>query len=146
MNVNLQICCNSNCSWAYQICKFVVLFMYSKIVDEKWADLGSWLWGWQIYLDRLRLEKEEGRGLNPADNVNEELDEKNKKFKELHGYSATLNLLSLAGLTYHAWNMVSRVHVWKNDQIFVFILCTEVRFCSVHKRCGVTGSARLTDD
>jgi uncharacterized protein (UPF0333 family) len=65
----------------------------------------------KLYLDRLRLEKEEGKGLNPGDHVSEELDEKNKKFKELHGYSATLNLLSLAGLTYHAWNMVSRVYV-----------------------------------
>jgi hypothetical protein len=66
----------------------------------------------KIYLDRLRLEKEEGRGLSDAaaDNVNEELAEKNKKFKELHGYSASLNLLSLAGLTYHAWNIVSRLH------------------------------------
>lgn len=62
----------------------------------------------QLYLDRLKLEKEEGKGLNPGDHVSEELDEKNQKFKELHGYSATLNLLSLAGLTYHAWNMVSR--------------------------------------
>lgn len=58
------------------------------------------------------MEKEEGRGLSDAaaDNVNEELAEKNKKFKELHGYSASLNLLSLAGLTYHAWNIVSRLH------------------------------------
>jgi len=69
------------------------------------------LFGWQIYLDRLRLEKEEGKGLNSTENVSEELDEKNKKFKELHGYSATLNLLSLLGLTYHAWNMVTRVYV-----------------------------------
>jgi hypothetical protein len=66
----------------------------------------------KIYLDRLRLEKEEGRGLSDAaaDNVNEELANKDKKFKELHGYSASLNLLSLAGLTYHAWHIDSRLH------------------------------------
>lgn len=66
----------------------------------------------KIYLDRLRLEKEEGRGLSDAagDNVNEELAEKDKKFKELHGYSASVNLLSLAGLAYHGWNMVSRLY------------------------------------
>jgi hypothetical protein len=70
------------------------------------------LCGCQIYLDRLRLEKEEGRGLSDAagDNVNEELAEKDKKFKELHGYSASVNLLSLAGLAYHGWNMVSRLY------------------------------------
>jgi hypothetical protein len=66
----------------------------------------------KIYLDRLRLEKEEGRGLSDTaeEKLNGELAEKNKKFKELHGYSASLNLLSLAGLTYHAWNIVSRLH------------------------------------
>lgn len=58
------------------------------------------------------MEKEEGRGLGDAvaDSVNDELAAKNKKFQELHGYSASLNLLSLAGLTYHAWNMVSRLY------------------------------------
>jgi hypothetical protein len=54
----------------------------------------------KIYLDRLRLEKEEGRGMS------ENLQEKQKKFNEVHGFSAILNLLSLAGLTYHGWNMV----------------------------------------
>lgn len=46
------------------------------------------------------MEKEEGRG------ISENLQEKQKKFSEVHGFSAILNLLSLAGLTYHGWNMV----------------------------------------
>jgi hypothetical protein len=38
--------------------------------------------------------------------MSENLTEKQKKFNEVHGFSAILNLLSLAGLTYHGWNMV----------------------------------------
>jgi hypothetical protein len=51
----------------------------------------------KIYLERLKMEKEEGRGIS---------EDKQKKFNEMHGFSAILNLLSVAGLTYHGWNMV----------------------------------------
>jgi hypothetical protein len=54
----------------------------------------------KIYLEKLKVEKEEGRG------VGDNQSEKQKKFDEVHGFSAILNLLSLAGLTYHGWNMV----------------------------------------
>lgn len=54
----------------------------------------------KIYLERLRMEKEEGRGM--SDN----LTDKQKKFNEVHGFSSILNLLSLAGLTYHGWRMI----------------------------------------
>lgn len=55
----------------------------------------------KIYLERVRTEKEEGRGVDAAG-----LSEKQQKFNEVHGLSALLNLLSLAGLTLHGWNMV----------------------------------------
>lgn len=55
----------------------------------------------KIYLERLRLEKEEGRGIDAAG-----LSDKQQKFNEVHGFSALLNLLSVAGLTLHGWNMV----------------------------------------
>jgi hypothetical protein len=55
----------------------------------------------KIYLERLRLEKEEGRGIDSAS-----MAEKQQKFNEVHGFSALLNLLSVLGLTYHGWNMV----------------------------------------
>lgn len=59
----------------------------------------------------MKLEKEEGKGLTSTENnVGKELAGKNKRFKELHGYSASLNLLSLAGLAYHAWNLLSKLH------------------------------------
>lgn len=55
----------------------------------------------KIYLEKLRTEKEEGTvGVAADQSV------KQKKFDEVHGISAILNLLSLAGLTYHGWNMV----------------------------------------
>ncbi|XP_073388772.1 uncharacterized protein [Physcomitrium patens] len=65
----------------------------------------------KLYLERMKLEKEEGKGLTSTENnVGKELAGKNKRFKELHGYSASLNLLSLAGLAYHAWNLLSKLH------------------------------------
>jgi hypothetical protein len=59
----------------------------------------------KVYHERLRVEKEEGRGLHTSS----DLPEKQKKFNEVHGFSAILNLLSVAGLTYHGWNIVSEL-------------------------------------
>jgi hypothetical protein len=63
----------------------------------------------QIYFERLKLEKEEGRGLNEGDNVSEKLAEKRKKFNEVHGFSTVLNLINLLGLTAHAWHLAHRL-------------------------------------
>ena len=69
----------------------------------------------QVMFERLKLEKEEGRVLDdtisPADAKQAHEDHKkklstiNQQFKVLHGYSSALNLVSLAGLTWHLWHL-----------------------------------------
>lgn len=69
--------------------------------------------------ERLKVEKEEGRGLenavNPLDakQLMEEQKKKlasiNQQFKTLHGYSSALNLISLGGLTCHLWHLANRL-------------------------------------
>lgn len=73
----------------------------------------------KVMFERLKVEKEEGRGLENAVN---ELDAKqlkldqqekvksiNQQFKTLHGYSSALNLISLGGLTFHLWHLANRL-------------------------------------
>lgn len=65
--------------------------------------------------ERLKAEKEEGRGLEitlPPIEAKQLIEEQKKKvvditqqFKTLHGYSSALNLLSLGGLTCHLWHL-----------------------------------------
>ena len=71
--------------------------------------------------ERLKVEKEEKRGLehatNPADAKKLMEDQKkrlvsiNEEFKLLHGYSSALNLISLGGLTCHLWHLANRLVV-----------------------------------
>ena len=75
----------------------------------------------QVMFERLKVEKEEGRGLenatNPADAKQLMEDQKkklvsiNEQFKSLHGYSSALNLISLGGLTAHLWHLANHLAV-----------------------------------
>jgi len=73
----------------------------------------------QVMFERLKVEKEEGRGL---DNVASPMETKllmeehkkklasiNQQFKTLHNYSSALNLISLGGLTCHLWHLAHRL-------------------------------------
>lgn len=73
----------------------------------------------QVMFERLKVEKEEGRGL---ENIVSPLDAKllmeehkkklasiNQQFKALHNYSSALNLISLGGLTSHLWHLAHRL-------------------------------------
>jgi hypothetical protein len=66
----------------------------------------------KLFVERMKLEKEEGRGLDYNTRTSPLLQRGEKKleagkqqFKILHGYSTILNLASLAGLTLHAWHL-----------------------------------------
>jgi hypothetical protein len=69
--------------------------------------------------ERLKIEKEEGRGLetplSPMDGkqLMEEYKKKltsiDQQFKALHGYSSALNLINLGGLTCHLWHLAHRL-------------------------------------
>lgn len=68
--------------------------------------------GGQLFVERMKLEKEEGRGLDyntrtspPLQHGERKLEASKQQFKILHGYSTILNLASLAGLTLHAWHL-----------------------------------------
>jgi len=73
----------------------------------------------QVMFERLKVEKEEGRGLentvNELDATQLKLDQQekvktiNQQFKTLHGYSSALNLISLGGLTFHLWHLANRL-------------------------------------
>jgi hypothetical protein len=73
----------------------------------------------KVMFERLKVEKEEGRGLenaaNPLDATKVLEDQKkklksiNEQFKTLHTYSSALNLISLGGLTCHLWHLANRL-------------------------------------
>ncbi|KAG0603182.1 hypothetical protein M758_10G072500 [Ceratodon purpureus] len=73
----------------------------------------------KVMFERLKVEKEEGRGLenaaNPVDATKVMEDQKkklviiNQQFKTLHSYSSALNLISLGGLTCHLWHLANRL-------------------------------------
>jgi len=73
----------------------------------------------QVMFERLKVEKEEGRGLengaNPLDakqlmeDQKKKLNSINQQFKTLHGYSSALNLISLGGLSCHLWHLANRL-------------------------------------
>ncbi|KAJ7545399.1 hypothetical protein O6H91_09G117700 [Diphasiastrum complanatum] len=70
----------------------------------------------KIMFERLKMEKEEGRGLQDTDEL-AALDERtrtqlnavNRKFNRMHNYSSAANLASLACLTYHLWHLDRRL-------------------------------------
>jgi len=66
----------------------------------------------KLFVERMKLEKEEGRGLDYNTRTSpllqhgeRKLEASKQQFKILHGYSTVLNLASLAGLTLHAWHL-----------------------------------------
>ncbi|CAK9222853.1 unnamed protein product [Sphagnum troendelagicum] len=66
----------------------------------------------KLFVERMKLEKEEGRGLDYNTRTSpllqggeKKLEASKQQFKILHGYSTILNLASLAGLTLHAWHL-----------------------------------------
>jgi hypothetical protein len=66
----------------------------------------------KLFVERMKLEKEEGRGLDYNTRTSpllqhgeRKLEASKQQFKILHGYSTILNLASLAGLTLHAWHL-----------------------------------------
>lgn len=75
----------------------------------------------QVMFERLKMEKEEGRGLentaNPLDakqvmeDQKKKLNSINQQFKTLHGYSSAVNLISLGGLTCHLWHLANRLMI-----------------------------------
>jgi hypothetical protein len=70
----------------------------------------------QVMFERLKVEKEEGRGLENAASAldaKQLMEDQKKKlaiidqqFKTLHSYSSALNMISLGGLTCHLWRTV----------------------------------------
>ncbi|CAM6023781.1 unnamed protein product [Sphagnum balticum] len=72
----------------------------------------------KLFVERMKLEKEEGRGLDYNTRTSpllqsgeRKLDASKQQFKILHGYSTILNLASLAGLTLHAWHLAHHLAI-----------------------------------
>jgi hypothetical protein len=69
--------------------------------------------------ERLKVEKEDGRIRetgNPAeaiaaasDDNKKKLTAMNERFKMLHSCSSALNMITLAGLTWHLWHLSRRL-------------------------------------
>lgn len=76
----------------------------------------------QAMFEKLKLEKEEGRGVEDAGTVltsgkqlmsdhKKKLASVNEHFSMLQGFSSALNLISLGGLTCHLWHLANRLVV-----------------------------------
>lgn len=73
----------------------------------------------KVMFERLKVEKEDGRMRetgNPAeaiaaasDDYKKKLTAMNERFKMLHSFSSAMNMITLAGLTWHLWHLSRRL-------------------------------------
>lgn len=65
----------------------------------------------QVMFERLKFEKEEGRGQSGEEVDDEAVKAIDVKFKRLHQIASSLNLGVVAGLTWHLWYLANRLIV-----------------------------------